>query len=659
VSRSGLSQPGAVYHAAMSVRRTPVTARALVLGALLIPPNVLWITSMELIWNSGQPTMMSLFFNAVFTLLMLAVLNLALRRWTPQWALSPGELATVYAMVTMGSAVAGHDFLQVLVNELPMATYYNSDTNGWTELFRDYLGANVLVSDTRAVWDFWEGDGLLYALPAIRPWLAPLATWTVFVLAIVGAMLVLDVLVWRRWTEQEKLTYPLTDIPFKLTEPGMGIIGRELMGSRLFWIGFGLAAFIDIYNGIATLRPAWPVAPVTGRDLIPYRELGYPWRAMGRTWVSLYPFAIGLGYLMPQDFLFSCWFFYWFWKFELIGAWMTGFNRSGAPFVQEQTFGAYIAIAVFALWAGRRYYASVVSMVLRGRHPPDEARQALPYQFALAAFVALAAVATIFVTNVLGVSLGPALIYLAGYLALSLAITRMRAEFGLPVHDLFTGPFDMMTRIGGTRWLGRDNILGLGLLYWLERVQRSHPMPHGIESLALGERRNVSAPGMFGALSVAVIVGMLAAYWANVHLAYTYGFASTPADAPYLAKGAFSRPQAFVGLDRPWDPTRLGALLAGGAFSIGLLMMRQRYVWWPFHPAGYAASSIVFMGLMWLPMLIAWTIKGLTLRYGGQRLYRKLLPVFLGLVLGEFAVGSVWGLIGAIGRFPTYRFWAY
>lgn len=57
--------------------------------------------------------------------------------------------------------------------------------------------------------------------------------------------------------------------------------------------------------------------------------------------------------------------------------------------------------------------------------------------------------------------------------------------------------------------------------------------------------------------------------------------------------------------------------------------------------------------------MIAWLVKGLVLRYGGQKLYRQLLPMFIGLTLGEFTVGSVWGLIGAIGRFPTYRFWAY
>lgn len=649
-----------VHQAGLGVEpaRAPVTARALLLGALLIPPNVLWLTTMELVWNSGQPTMLSLFFNAVFTLTVLALGNLLLRRFAPRWVFSSAELVTVYVMVSLGSAVAGHDFLQVLVDELPMATYFSTPVNDYEELFADYLERGVLVGEPRAVWDFWEGDGYLYSARALGPWLGPLATWTVFVLALVGLMLAINLFVWRRWTEQEKLTYPLTEIPFKLTEPGTGIIGRDLMGSRVFGIGFGLAAGIDILNGLATLYRGAPAIHVTGLDIRSHFE-AYPWRAMGATWVSVYPFAIGLGYLMPQDFLFSCWFFYWFWKLELIGSWMTGYARMGMPFVQEQTFGAYAGIALFALWAGRRYYAAVIAQVLGGRHPADERHQALPYQVTLSALVLLGALSVLFITQVLRASAGATLVYLAGYLLMSLAITRMRAEFGLPVHDLFTGPFDMMARIGGTRILGRETVLGLGLLYWLERVQRSHPMPNALEGLALGERRGLAAPGTLIALGIAVAVGISAGFWAMLHLGYTHGHATTPADAPYLAMGAFSRPRAWLDFPRDADLNRALALLAGGAFSVGLLLMRQRYVWWPFHPAGYAASSIVFMGLLWLPLMIAWLVKGLVLRYGGQKLYRQLLPMFIGLTLGEFTVGSVWGLIGAIGRFPTYRFWAY
>lgn len=638
--------------------RHPVTVRALVIGALLLPPNILWVQSMELAWSSGMPTEMSLFFNAVFTLTVLALLNVALRRFAPERALSPGELAVTYAMLCVGSAVAGHDFLQVLAVQIPTAAYYATPVNGWAELFSDLFASNVLVDDPRALSAFWEGDAFLYSSEAIRPWVAPIGTWLIFVFALVGTMLAIDVLVWRRWTEQEKLSYPLTDIPYELTRPGMGIVGPDLFGSRIFWIGFGLVAILDIVNGIGTLYPAIPTVTVTAIDISTSFD-SYPWKAMGKTWISFYPFGIGLGYLMPQDFLFSAWFFYWFWKLELVASYMLGYQRLGLPFVREQTVGAYFGIAVFALWMGRHYFASVIGKVLQGRSPEDESRQALPYQVTLMALVALIAVMLSFMTRLLNVSLGAASIYIAGYLLLSVAITRMRAEFGLPVHDLFTGPFDMMVRIGGASTLGRENVKGLAMLWWVERVQRSHPMPHGIEGLALGDRRGVSGSGMIAAIGIAVVVGAFASFWATLHLAYTHGFATVPGDASYLGKGAFSRPASWLANPGGLDAGRLGGLIAGGVFTVALLLMRQRYVWWPFHPAGYAASSIHFIGLLWMPLFIAWAVKGVSLRYGGHRLYSRLMPFFMGLILGEFMVGGMWGLIGSIGRFPTYRFWAY
>ena len=43
-----------------------------------------------------------------------------------------------------------------------------------------------------------------------------------------------------------------------------------------------------------------------------------PWNGVGDVRISFYPFAIGIGFLIPLDLLFSCWVFYWFYKIELI-----------------------------------------------------------------------------------------------------------------------------------------------------------------------------------------------------------------------------------------------------------------------------------------------------------------------------------------------------
>ena len=50
--------------------------------------------------------------------------------------------------------------------------------------------------------------------------------------------------------------------------------------------------------------------------------------------------------------------------------------------------------------------------------------------------------------------------------------------------------------------------------------------------------------------------------------------------------------------------------------------------WFPFHPVGYAVSSSWSLSLLWLPLLIAWIIKSVLLRYGGLRAYRQAMPFF-------------------------------
>ena len=62
-------------------------------------------------------------------------------------------------------------------------------------------------------------------------------------------------------------------------------------------------------------------------------------------------------------------------------------------------------------------------------------------------------------------------------------------------------------------------------------------------------------------------------------------------------------------------------------------------------------------GLIWIwcPFLIAWLLKSTIVRYGGQRLYRRLIPLFLGLVLGNYVIGCVWAIVSPILNFQGYQ----
>ena len=93
---------------------------------------------------------------------------------------------------------------------------------------------------------------------------------------------------------------------------------------------------------------------------------------------------------------------------------------------------------------------------------------------------------------------------------------------------------------------------------------------------------------------------------------------------------------------------------------MGLLMMaRQRFLWWPLHPLGFAVSPGWALDRIWLSIFLAWLIKVVVLKYGGPGLYQKTRPFFLGVVLGQFVVGGLWlvidGFTGMVGNvIPVY-----
>ena len=61
--------------------------------------------------------------------------------------------------------------------------------------------------------------------------------------------------------------------------------------------------------------------------------------------------------------------------------------------------------------------------------------------------------------------------------------------------------------------------------------------------------------------------------------------------------------------------------------------------------------------MLWVCLLISSTVKWLVLRNSGWQTYRKLVPFFLGLTLGDFMVGSLWTLLGLGLKMKTYDFW--
>ena len=120
-------------------------------------------------------------------------------------------------------------------------------------------------------------------------------------------------------------------------------------------------------NGLHAIFPVIPDIPTKRRN-INYLLTEPPWNALksyGYITVSFYPFMIGLGFLMPLDLSFSCWFFFVVSKITLIFTTMIGWqSRPRVPFYDEQAFGAFLSICVFAMWSSRQHLHQIVLKAL-------------------------------------------------------------------------------------------------------------------------------------------------------------------------------------------------------------------------------------------------------------------------------------------------------
>jgi len=177
-------------------------------------------------------------------------------------------------------------------------------------------------------------------------WLKPLGFWLVFVLALSAALVCLNIFFRQAWTEKERLSFPVIQIPMAIAT-NLG----QLLRNRLFWIAFGIVAAIDLVNGLHHFNPAIPEIPIVNAFSFRDYFVERPWDSIRGTSVNLYPFAIGLAFFLPADLAFSCWFFFIFFKLQTVITSAIGVrNLPGFPYIGEQTAGGYPAYVACLLW---------------------------------------------------------------------------------------------------------------------------------------------------------------------------------------------------------------------------------------------------------------------------------------------------------------------
>ena len=662
-----LQKPAAPTPAAPPTQPRPgFTLRALVLGALLVPALCAWNVYSEVVAQSTELAVMSLSIGIVFTLLVLLLVNSVLRRLRPSFALTSAELGVIYVMQTVSLGISGVGMTQFLCMSLGNVFYYATLENRWAQNYQPRL-PRWAYPDPAALGDFYQGQSTLFTGPHLRGWLSPVLAWSGFLLVLLGTTYCLCALLRRRWVEHERLSFPIVVLPLALT----GDESRRALGrSRTFWLGFGVAFALENLAALAFLVPDVPAVPLKPSD--PALKLGGtglfaspPWNAVGELDLGFYPLVIGLAYFLPLDVSCSCWFFYLLRKLESVGTAAWGLHQAGAgsgfsqfPYFGEQGLGGFLGLGVWTLAGlggyGRRVWRTAFGA---GRERGGDRAEPLPYRTALLGLgLGLAALAAFGVA--LGMSVPTALAFLALFLLVVIAYTRIRAEAGLPwAFGPDMTPHQLLIAGAGTGAFAPRELVGLTQWQWLDLDYRCTVMPAQMEALKIGTEGRLNLRHLSAAVGLAALVGVASSWAAILVCYYHYGAATAHVNDWRVSMGSvpWQLLDGWRGQPAPPDHARLAAVGVGVLVTGLLTAARARLLWWPLHPVGYVLAGTFTPEWLWCPLLAGWLTKWLILRYGGLALYRRALPLFIGLILGDYVAGALWSVYGCLSGVQTYR----
>ena len=157
-------------------------------------------------------------------------------------------------------------------------------------------------------------------------------------------------------------------------------------------------------------------------------------------------------------------------------------------------------------------------------------------------------------------------------------------------------------------------------------------------------------------IALATLVGILVSYWANLSVTFQEGAATRCRGfKSWVGWESFNRLRTWMISPEDTNWAGVAFMAVGFAIVLALKALRFRFAGLPFHPAGYALATSFAMDYFWSAFLVSWIIKTVIMRYWGMKAHQKAVWFFIGLILGDYVMGSIWAIIGPVFGVNTYK----
>ncbi|MHC4481527.1 MAG: DUF6785 family protein, partial [Planctomycetota bacterium] len=340
-----------------------MTLRAFVLGLLavvglcLLDPYASFMNYWGWLTEGAFPA------GAVLFLVFFTVFaNVALRLVRRRWALRPAELMLIWCMLIVAATAPSEGLMSYWFPSLTAPAYLSRRADmPWKDTSLALAPEGLMVSkDPRsvAVEQYFEGRRAGGRFPW-EQWLRPLSRWFLFMAFFYGATFFMCSILRKQWVEVERLQFALARVPLEFTEQGAegGLLPRIFANRAFRWglafaVGFRFVRAIPLFFGAES---AWALS-------LPFRTVlaDTPLSILNMWNVNLgdWLIPIGFAYLVPADVSFSIWGFYWFGRFQILGAYYLGsplyVGGQHSPLMRFEQAGAYLAFVAGSLYMARR-----------------------------------------------------------------------------------------------------------------------------------------------------------------------------------------------------------------------------------------------------------------------------------------------------------------
>ena len=628
----------------MTFRRAVV---ALGVGTLLIVLTAIAIRHSEMVTgryiSHGVPPL-----PAFAAVLFLSLFRPVLRRYAPRLTPSRGQILLIYCMLATSTILSGSYHVRAFLPHLVALKYHERPGGAFAGTkYSDYLPSWLAPQDSKVVEDYYNGA------PDRRvpwgAWIGPLFWWSLFLVAIFLAVYCLMRLVEKKWTQDERLSFPLLFLPLAMTSDDWSSYGARKTRRALFLMGFAAAALFNGLNIVHILHPAVPSPGfyLTLQEYFPNR----PWQPFGAIYIFFMLEAIGIGYFVPLEVSFSTWFFYLCNRVFASAGSAAGYDQPGFPFTQEQSLGGFLAVGLLLLWGLRIAFRNSLRGSFRVGATSAEVRAERSLWLGLFACTSF----ILAFCYVAGFSLKLSVPFLLILGLFVLVYARIRAETGVPFGFIYPyglpkeGLLNAVSFETAHSWGGARSLTMFSNLAWLSR----HHLPeehaaYQLDAMKLAQEGRIHRRTLFIGLLAAFLIGLIAAYW--VHLSAYYSLGANMAGGgtgageyrAIVAQQEYQQLSSRIAAPPNRNLPALFAVGGGFLFTTALYWLRLHWLGSPFHPLGFVlATAYGDASAMWFPMFAAWLMKATLLRLGGLQLYRGGIPFFLGLTMGHFFMAGI------------------